>query len=405
MGPRREAEPTRRGYRFNARCCTSPTPDRPGALIMGEFAVPFGLGIFAALNPCGFAMLPAYLSYFLGIESREVGPSRLRTVIRGLVVGTAMTIGFIAVFGSFGALFAWGVEQGTVLEVVPWVIIGIGVVLIPLGIAMAMGREFNVRLPKMAKGTGGRNLGSVFMFGVSYAVVSLSCTIGLFIPNVSKSFTDDGIATGTGNFLAYAIGMGIVVTFLTVSLALAKSNVAQQMRRVLPYIGRISGLVLVLAGIYLIDYGIWDYQVSIADNFDASNLMVDQFLEFQQATTDWIDHTTTERIGLVCLFGIVGALVAAWRDDNGDPTRDLLAVVGYLGAYGAVEAYNRGEFVLLPVARFVIGWPARIAHWFTDPLRFGVPLEMVFVALAVWFAGRRMARYRPRHVAGAVGAT
>ena len=69
---------------------------------MGEFAWPFGLGIFAAFNPCGFAMLPAYLSYFLGIESKENDQRRLTTVARGLIVGLIMTMGFIAVFGTFG---------------------------------------------------------------------------------------------------------------------------------------------------------------------------------------------------------------------------------------------------------------------------------------------------------------
>ncbi len=372
---------------------------------MGEFAWPFGLGIFAAFNPCGFAMLPAYLSYFLGIESRDTTQSRSATVVRGLFVGLVMTLGFVAVFGSFGILFATVISQGTVLDVVPYVIIFVGVLMIPLGIAMLLGREVTLPLPKMNKGTGSRNLGSVFMFGVSYAVVSLSCTIGIFIPAISKAFTDDGIATGTGNFLAYAVGMGIVITFLTMSLALAKSNVAVGMRRILPFIAPISGAMLVIAGIYLIDYGIWDYQVTIANNFSADNLMVDQFLDFQAATNSWIQDTTTERIGLLSLFGIAGALLAGWRDDVEDPAVRLGVTLAYWVAFLGVEAYNGGEFVILPLLRFIGGWPLRVAHWLTEPLRAGVPLEIAFTALVVWIAWRRAARYRPQHAARVVGAT
>ena len=125
---------------------------------------------------------------------------------RGLAVGLVMTMGFIAVFGTFGILFATVINQGDVLEYVPYVIIAIGVILIPLGISMLLGRELVLRLPKMNRGTGSRDLGSVFMFGVSYAVVSLSCTVGIFISGVSNSFSADGIARGTGNFLAYGIG-------------------------------------------------------------------------------------------------------------------------------------------------------------------------------------------------------
>lgn len=372
---------------------------------MGEFAWPFGLGLLAAFNPCGFAMLPAYLSYFLGIESRHHDQSRLTTVVRGLAVGAVMSLGFVAVFGSFGILTATVLSQGTVLDYVPYVIVGVGVLMIPLGVAMLMGKDVVLRLPKMNKGTGSRDLGSVFMFGVSYAVVSLSCTIGIFILNISDSFTKDGIARGTGNFLAYAIGMGLVITFLTMSLALAKSNVAVSMRKVLPHIGRVSGALLVLAGFYMIDYGVWDYRVVIANDFEAGNLFVDQVEEFQIATTQWIETTTTERIGLVSLMGILGALVVAWRDDLADATKRTAVTVGYLAAYVGIEAYNAGDFVLLPVLRFVAGWPERVVHWFTDPARAGVPLEMLFVALVGWILYRRVDRYRPQHAPGVVGAT
>jgi cytochrome c-type biogenesis protein len=366
---------------------------------MGEFAWPFGLGIFAAFNPCGFAMLPAYLSYFLGIESKEHDQSRLTTVVRGLVVGLVMTMGFIAVFGTFGILFATVISAGDVADYIPYIIVVLGVLMIPLGISMLLGRELVLRLPKMNKGTGSRNLGSVFMFGVSYAVVSLSCTVGIFISGVSNSFSADGVARGTGNFLAYGIGMGVVITFLTMSLALAKSNVATNMRRMLPYIGRISGVFLVIAGIYMIDYGLWDYQIIVANNFDAGNLLVDEFLEFQQATTSWIQETTTERIGLISLFGIVGALVIAWRDDLDDPIARSSVGVSYLATYVFVEIYNGGEFIALPLTRFVGGWPERVGNWVTDPARGGVPLEIIFAAFVGWIVWRRANRYRPQHAA------
>ena len=366
---------------------------------MGEFAWPFGLGIFAAFNPCGFAMLPAYLSYFLGIESKENDQRRLTTVARGLVVGLVMTMGFIAVFGTFGILFATAINQGDVQDYVSYVIVAIGVLLIPLGISMLLGRELNLRLPKMNKGTGSRNLGSVFMFGVSYAVVSLSCTVGIFISGVSSSFSSDGVARGTGNFLAYGIGMGVVITFLTMSLALAKSNIAANMRRLLPYIGRISGVLLILAGIYMIDYGIWDYRVIVGNDFDAGNLLVDHFGEFQQAATTWIQETTTERIGLISLLGIVGALVVAWRDDLDDQFARAAVGFTYLATYVFIEIYNGGEFIFLPLLRFVGGWPARVGNWFSDPSRAGVPLEVLFAALIVWIAWRRVDRYRPQHAA------
>ena len=168
--------------------------------------------------------------------------------------------------------------------------IAIGVLMLPLGVFMALGKDFVLRLPKLNLGTGSRDLSSVFLFGVSYAVVSLSCTIGLFLSSVTTSFTTDGWLEGFGNFLAYALGMGALITFLTMSLALAKTDVAKGMRQVLPYVGRFSGLVLLVAGLYLIDYGYFEIRLLSGSNY--SSPRVDSFLEMQAAVNNWIQDTT-----------------------------------------------------------------------------------------------------------------
>ena len=51
---------------------------------------------------------------------------------------------------------------------------------------------------------------------------------------------------------------------------------------------------------------------------------------------------------------------------------------------------------LLPVLRFAAGWPERVGRWFTDPARFGVPLEILFAALVVWVVWRAARRLRRR---------
>ena len=371
---------------------------------MGVYAWPFTLGLVAAFNPCGFAMLPAYLSYFLGLDGEKTEVNRLATIVRGLVVGLVMTAGFVVVFGAFGLLFETVLNQGTIFEYTGYFTAGIGILMVPLGVTMLMGKEITLRLPKMNRGTSNRQLSSVFMFGVSYAVISLSCTIGLFLTAVTASFTTDGWVQGMGNFLAYGIGMGAVITFLTMSLALAKSNIARDMRRVLPYIGRISGVVLILAGIYLVNYGVWEIQ-QLTD-ITARNPLVDRFLEMQAAVSNWIADTTAERVAVLSLFGVVGALLVGWRDLETDRLKRTSVTVSYFVAWLVVEfGFNRGGFIVLPFARFFGGWPARIGHWLTDPLRFGVPLEIGFTALVVWLVWRRVDRYRRADVKEVVGAT
>ena len=363
-------------------------------------AYPFSLGLVAAFNPCGFALLPAYLGYFIGVEQSDdarpsSGAQALGAMLRAMVVALTLTAGFVVVFGAFGALFETVLSQGTVLDRIGYVTIAIGVIMALLGVWLLAGRAINLRLPKMNRGTGSRGLGSVFMFGVSYAVVSLSCTIGLFIAAVAASFSADGVANGTANFVAYGVGMGAVITFLTLALALARSSVIPAMRRMFRWINPVSGLVLIASGIYVANYGWWELQV--IDDPLASNVFVEKFIEFQAAVSNWIDDATAERIGVLCGLGVLGVLVLGWRQGE---TRTLVrrtVSAAYLALYLVVEFYfNQAEFVVLPVWRFVAGWPLRVGHWFTDPARFGVPLEILFTAVIVWIAWRALRRVRHR---------
>ena len=352
---------------------------------------PYSLGVVAAFNPCGFAMLPAWLSYFIGAGDRDEDSNLLKAALRGLVVGLTLTAGFIAVFGGFGLLFETILSRSVVLDRIGWVTMAVGVGMTGLGAWMVSGRELNLRLPKMARGTGSRRLGSVFMFGVSYAVVSLSCTIGLFIASVGATFTNRGYLEGVSNFVAYAAGMGSVITFLTLSLALARTNVASRMRKLLPYVTRVSGVLLIAAGVYLVNYGWWELRV--LDDPTATNAAVAFFETLQADVSNWIADTTPARLGVICLFGVVGALLLGWRQTERDALRRRAVTDAYIAAYLVVEiGFNKGDFVLGPVVRFAVGWPERVGNWFSDPVRFGVALEILFVAGAAWLYWRWLCR-------------
>ncbi|MXW98169.1 MAG: cytochrome c biogenesis protein CcdA [Acidimicrobiaceae bacterium] len=367
---------------------------------LATLAYPFSLGLVAAFNPCGFALLPAYLGYFIGVEQSDdarpsSGAQALGAMLRAMVVALTLTAGFVVVFGAFGALFETVLSQGTVLDRIGYVTIAIGVIMALLGLWLLAGRAINLRLPKMNRGTGSRGLGSVFMFGVSYAVVSLSCTIGLFIAAVATSFSADGVANGTANFVAYGVGMGAVITFLTLALALARSSVVPAMRKMFRWINPVSGLVLIASGIYVANYGWWELQV--IDDPLASNVFVEKFTEFQAAVSNWIDDATAERIGVLCGLGVLGVLVLGWRQGETSALLRRTVSAAYVALYLVVEFYfNQAEFVVLPVWRFVAGWPLRIGHWFTDPARYGVPLEILFTALVLWIAWRAVRRVRHR---------
>ena len=70
----------------------------------GNFAYSFILGVMAAVNPCGFVLLPTYLVYYLGTELNREDENKTTTLRRGLSVGIAVSSGFIGLFLVVGII-------------------------------------------------------------------------------------------------------------------------------------------------------------------------------------------------------------------------------------------------------------------------------------------------------------
>lgn len=264
----------------------------------------FGVGMVATFNPCGFAMLPAYLSYFLGLESANgLESGRSAVVLRALAVGAAMTAGFLVVFGLLGLVLE--PVLSSVNEKLPWVTIVLGIMLIVLGIRLLRGHEITLRLSRFSKAPESRELASVFIFGISYALVSLSCTLSLFTAAISTTIQSQNWAVGIAAFLAYGLGMGMVLMALTLAIALARQSLVRNMRRVLPYVNTVSGVLLIIAGLYVTYYG-W-YELRVFGGNTSGGGVATWAFDINARITSWIDSVGPTRIGLI--LGLVIALV------------------------------------------------------------------------------------------------
>jgi cytochrome c-type biogenesis protein len=277
-------------------------------MIDAPLAYAFGVGMVATVNPCGFAMLPAYLSFFLGLEGAEADARA--DVIRALTVGATMTAGFLVVFGLLGIVLDGFISS--IESWLPWITIVLGLGLLPFGVMLLRGRSLNLRLPLPTRGAQDRQLLSVFVFGVSYALVSLSCTIPLFIAVVSTTFTSANFVSGMATFLAYALGMGVVLIALTVALALARQSLVRSVRRILPYVYQVSGVLLLVAGVYVAYYG-W-YELRVAHGDTSGGGAADWVFNLNATISTWIQRTGPVRIGIVLAAGIgVAAAISMGR--------------------------------------------------------------------------------------------
>ncbi|MGH9053267.1 MAG: cytochrome c biogenesis CcdA family protein [Acidimicrobiia bacterium] len=214
-------------------------------MIDAPLALAFAAGLVSTVNPCGFAMLPAYLSYFLGLDEPGEAGGRA-TVARALVVGGIVSAGFLVVFGVVGALVTVGLRW--VITLVPWAALLIGAGLVLLGLAMLAGYQPVARLPKVRGGA----RSSAFLFGVAYAVASLSCTLPIFLTVVAGTITQVDFLSGLVTFLVYGLGMSLVLVSVTLALAMGKRTLVGWLRRSARYLNRVAGSILVVAGAYIV---------------------------------------------------------------------------------------------------------------------------------------------------------
>jgi len=267
----------------------------------------FTAGMVATINPCGFALLPAYLTYFLGLEEGADSPDapagRRNTVLRALGVAAAVTLGFVVVFGIMGVL--WSSVSGVVGRRLPYATFVIGIGLVALGIAMLRGFEPTVRLPKVELSGQGRELTSMFLYGISYAIASLSCTIGVFISVVSTTLAGENALTSLATFISYALGMGLTLAVLTLGVALARQGILSTFRKALPYINRVSGVLLIVAGLF-VSYYAW---VEIGElGSGRSSGLVEWTRDLQSTIQRWTERMGASRLALAGMIILVAAI-------------------------------------------------------------------------------------------------
>lgn len=273
----------------------------------GLLGLAFGAGLVAALNPCGFALLPAYLTLVVRTERAGV----LTAVWRALAATMAMTLGFLAAFGAFGLLTV--TVAAAVERLLPYVTIVIGILLVALGIWLLLGRDLAVLTPRAL--VAGRRaptarLGSMFGYGVGYAVASLSCTIGPFLAVTGATFRGGPLLDGLMIYLAYAAGFGLLVGVMAVAVAFASTALIDRIRRILPYINRISGALLIAVGLYVGYYGFYEVRLFVL-NGSPTDPVIAAAGRLQSALAGWVHQHGAWPWALTLAVLAVGVLAFA----------------------------------------------------------------------------------------------
>jgi cytochrome c biogenesis protein CcdA len=213
------------------------------------------LGAVAAFNPCGFALVPAYLGLYLRDDVTGTGVwARLR---RSTSVAVVVGASFTALFGAVGAVFSFG--SAFIVRSLPWIGLGVGVALVLVGGLILSGRPVSSSLPqrlvtRVGKGAGTSSIRGYAAFGLAYGAASLGCTLPLFLALMGTAAAAGGRWSAPVAFLLYGTGMAATLGVLTIVAGAVSFGILHRVRGLVRIVSTLSAGLLLLSGAYVVYY-------------------------------------------------------------------------------------------------------------------------------------------------------
>lgn len=207
-------------------------------------------GVVAFFAPCAVALLPGYIVSYISRNSQNE-PEFKAKLSRGLKLAGLSILGILVIYALAGVLII--VASQILKAYMKWVTIGMGGILIILGILMIAGRNvaFSVNINQRNQNSETKE---AFVFGVGYAIGALGCLFPLFLVVATQAMTAPSIILGGSYILAYFFGISIMMVTAILLSTFAKDFFMKYLRKLLPHMDRITGTLLILAGIYVIYY-------------------------------------------------------------------------------------------------------------------------------------------------------
>ncbi|KXB06379.1 hypothetical protein AKJ53_00455 [candidate division MSBL1 archaeon SCGC-AAA382F02] len=216
----------------------------------------FSAGVVTFFNPCSYALLPAYISYYLGKHNDgKKTESILKRGLEGVGVGIEVTFGFLSVFVIIGVLIS--LVSSKIGAYLSWLIPGVGTILITLGGLWLLDISLSFPHPFEAP-KGGKHV-SFYLFGVVYALGSAACVLPIFLMVTLSALTTSGFLSGFLVFLSYALGMGIMMIGVATAVALSRDVLLKHFKKMVKYVRKSGALILIAAGVYLIYFWLMVY--------------------------------------------------------------------------------------------------------------------------------------------------
>jgi len=207
-------------------------------------------GVVAFFAPCAVALLPGYIvAYITRTDGSELYiTTKLQ---RGLKLAFLSILGILVVYSIAGVFI---VLASQILKAyMKWVTIGMGGVLIVLGGLMIAGKSitFSVNVNQKSSKS---EIWEAFVFGVAYAIGALGCLFPLFLIVATQALAAPSLLLGGSYIFAYFLGISLMMITAILLSTFARNLFMKYLRKILPHMDMITGILLVFAGGYVIYY-------------------------------------------------------------------------------------------------------------------------------------------------------
>jgi len=201
----------------------------------------FILGLATFFSPCIAPLVPGFIAYLLRGYNEGLRYTALAGLLFSLGVFTFVTLIGLT-FLSLGLLLA---------AMVPIVKILASLVVLSMGVVMLLrSRGLSFKMKYLSVKLMSRVL-SFYLYGLIYGPFALTCSLPIFIALFSMPLSTGVFVDG---LIAYfAFGLGISIPFIVVSLLTheVRGRLSRFFVERRELIDRLSGVVLVLLGLYL----------------------------------------------------------------------------------------------------------------------------------------------------------
>ena len=242
-------------------------------LVIG-FAIVVAISSF--FSPCSFPLMPSYVAHVLGMnvpnkkeddteeemdleqESKNDKKKLWLYPLLGLSSGVGILVSYLIIGVIVSAV------GNTILPYLEYALPIIGGIFIALGILMFTRLEFSpakllgwlrrkqISTEEKKKGSSFTKFSSTFLYGLGYGIASLGCNAPIFIAFSLQVSAQETVLKMVFAYLAFAVTIILLMVGATLLISVSRDAILQKLKASTDIIKKISGVILVGVGIYLL---------------------------------------------------------------------------------------------------------------------------------------------------------